>query len=158
MAVLNTSFTNLFDDSYFNEDDMLLHCNFDLCFHGDQRDSSGFFFHILAVCISFEKYLFRFLAHFLIGLFLWYMAFWVSSIIQISPLSEDCKYFSHGMLYFAMLLNSVGTTLLRIFVRESVVVSSPLGIQIMHLVEFLQVHLQIMEAALELALQILDYL
>lgn len=86
------------------------------------------------------------------------MAFWVSSIIQISPLSEDCKYFSHGMLYFAMLLNSVGTTLLRIFVRESVVVSSPLGIQIMHLVEFLQVHLQIMEAALELALQILDYL
>lgn len=49
---------------------MLLHCNFDLCFHGDQRDSSGFFFHILAVCISFEKYLFRFLAHFLTGLFL----------------------------------------------------------------------------------------
>lgn len=79
-------------------------------------------------------------------------------IIQRSPLSEDCKYFSHGMLYFAMLLSSVGTTLLRIFIHESVVVSSPLGIRIMHLVEFLRVHLQITEAALELALQFLDYL
>lgn len=35
----------------------------------------GFLFHVLAVCVSFEKYPFRFLAHFLIGLFLWYMAF-----------------------------------------------------------------------------------